>query len=159
MMISIGKALWYPWFIQKYFTVVKVKGLSGSYLVWILLETVYVIPLELKGARLPLGRQSIVSATHLRIGYWCLTYMYTQEKVILWRRQVMQPPSFRDQGILHSAVNRQKAVTAYLKVIYHTLYSMNNFVTNKSKLPQDGAQVFPYMGWLAIMWPSVRVTW
>ena len=23
---------------------------------------------------------------------------------------------------------------------------MNNFVTNKSKLPQDGAQVFPYMG-------------
>ena len=33
-----------------------------------------------------------------------------------------------------------------LKVIYHLLYSMNNFVTNKSKLPQDGAQVFPYMG-------------
>ena len=35
-----------------------------------------------------------------------------------------------------------------LKVIYHPLYSMNNFVTNKSKLPQDVAQVFPYMGWL-----------
>ena len=34
----------------------------------------------------------------------------------------------------------------YLKVIHHHLYSMNNFVTNKSKLPQDGAQVFPYMG-------------
>ena len=33
-----------------------------------------------------------------------------------------------------------------LKVIYYPLYSMNNFVTNKSKLPQDGAQVFPYMG-------------
>ena len=32
------------------------------------------------------------------------------------------------------------------------LYSMNKFVTNKSKLPQDGAQVFPYMGWLAIKW-------
>ena len=47
----------------------------------------------------------------------------------------------------------------YLKVIYHPLYSMNKFVTNKSKLPQDGAQVFPYMGWLAIMWPSERVTW
>ena len=45
-----------------------------------------------------------------------------------------------------------------LKVIYHPLYSMNKFVTNKSKLPQDGAQVFPYMGWLAIMWPSERVT-
>ena len=33
-----------------------------------------------------------------------------------------------------------------LKVIYHPLYSMNKFVTNKSKLPQDGAQVFPFMG-------------
>ena len=33
-----------------------------------------------------------------------------------------------------------------LKVIYHPLYSMNKFVTNKSKLPQDGAQLFPYMG-------------
>ena len=33
-----------------------------------------------------------------------------------------------------------------LKVINHPLYSMNKFVTNKSKLPQDGAQVFPYMG-------------
>ena len=36
--------------------------------------------------------------------------------------------------------------TTWLKVIYHPLYIMNNFVTNKSKLPQDGAQVFPYMG-------------
>ena len=33
-----------------------------------------------------------------------------------------------------------------LKVIYHPLYSMNNIVTNKSKLPQDGAHVFPNMG-------------
>ena len=33
-----------------------------------------------------------------------------------------------------------------LKVIYQPLYSMNNFVPDKSKLPQDGAQVFPYMG-------------
>ena len=33
-----------------------------------------------------------------------------------------------------------------LKVIYHPYYSMNNFVINKSKLPQDGAQVFTYMG-------------
>ena len=32
-----------------------------------------------------------------------------------------------------------------LKVTYHSLYSMNKFVTNKSKLPHDGAQVFPYM--------------
>ena len=37
-------------------------------------------------------------------------------------------------------------IDAVLKVIYHLLYSMNNFVTNKPKLPQDGAQVFPYMG-------------
>ena len=37
-------------------------------------------------------------------------------------------------------------VTPLLKVIYHPLNSMNNFVTNKSKSPQDGAQVFPYMG-------------
>ena len=36
--------------------------------------------------------------------------------------------------------------TSILKVIYHPLYSMSNFVTNKSKLPQVGAQVFPYMG-------------
>ena len=38
-----------------------------------------------------------------------------------------------------------------LKVTYHPLYGMNKFVTNKSKLPQDRAQVFPYMGWLAII--------
>ena len=39
-----------------------------------------------------------------------------------------------------------KTFTMILKVIYHPLYSMNKFVTNKSKLPQDGTQVFPYMG-------------
>ena len=33
-----------------------------------------------------------------------------------------------------------------LKVTYHPLYCMNKFVTNKSKLPQDGAQLSPYMG-------------
>ena len=55
-----------------------------------------------------------------------------------------------------------KSLTGFsltLKVIYHPIYSMNKFVTNKAKLSQDGAQVFPYMGWLAIMWPSERVTW
>ena len=36
--------------------------------------------------------------------------------------------------------------TLILKVIYHPLCSMNTFVTNKPKLSQDGAQVFPYMG-------------
>ena len=35
---------------------------------------------------------------------------------------------------------------ASLKVTYHPVYGMNNFVTNTSKLPQDGAQLFPYMG-------------
>ena len=39
-----------------------------------------------------------------------------------------------------------KNETSCLKVTYHPLYSMKKFVTNKSKLPQDGAQVFPYMG-------------
>ena len=33
-----------------------------------------------------------------------------------------------------------------LKVIYYPLYSMNKFVTNKQKLLQDGAQMFPHMG-------------
>ena len=37
-----------------------------------------------------------------------------------------------------------------LKVIYHSLYSMNNFVTNKSKLPRDGAQGLLIWGdWLS----------
>ena len=47
------------------------------------------------------------------------------------------------QGDFHGAALSIKMI---LKVIYHPLYSMNKFVTNKSKLPQDGAQVFPYMG-------------
>ena len=47
----------------------------------------------------------------------------------------------------HLKLDSAPAIPA-LKVIYHSLYSMNNVVTNKSKLPQDGAQVFPYMGWL-----------
>ena len=42
-------------------------------------------------------------------------------------------------------INESDSITV-LKVIYHRLYSMNKFVTNKSKSPQDGAQVFPYMG-------------
>ena len=50
-------------------------------------------------------------------------------------------------------------VDEHSKVIYQPLYSKINFVTNKSKLPQDGAQVFPYMGWLAIMWPSEKASW
>ena len=37
-----------------------------------------------------------------------------------------------------------------LKVIYHPLYSMNNFVTNKSKLPQMGHKCFLIWGdWLS----------
>ena len=49
------------------------------------------------------------------------------------------------------AIYTNKIQLDILKVIYHPLYmlySMNNFVTNKSKLPQDGAQLFiPYKGW------------
>ena len=49
--------------------------------------------------------------------------------------------------VLFSAVYDSDDFTWHtLKVTYHPLYSMNKFVTNKSKLPQDGAQVFPYMG-------------
>ena len=33
-----------------------------------------------------------------------------------------------------------------LGLTYHPLYRMNKFVTNTSKSPRDGAQVFPYMG-------------
>ena len=41
----------------------------------------------------------------------------------------------------------------YLKVTYHPLYSMNKFVTNKSKLPQDEAQVFPCLiGYHVTLW-------
>ena len=43
-------------------------------------------------------------------------------------------------------VGMTRTKTINLKVIYHPLYSMNKFVTNKSKLSQDGVQVFPYMG-------------
>ena len=49
--------------------------------------------------------------------------------------------------ILHVSVPcEHNSLHVLLKVTYHPLYSMNTFVTNKSKLPQDGAQVFPYMG-------------
>ena len=38
-----------------------------------------------------------------------------------------------------------------ISVIYHPLYSMNKFVTNKAKLPQDGAQVFHVTLWAGHM--------
>ena len=44
------------------------------------------------------------------------------------------------------SITFDNCVSGDLKVIYHPLYSMNNFVTHKSKLPQEGAQVFSYMG-------------
>ena len=44
--------------------------------------------------------------------------------------------------------------SSVLNVIYHPVYSMNNFVTSKSMLPEDGAQLIPYIVWLTIMWPS-----
>ena len=53
----------------------------------------------------------------------------------------------RPFAVVVDASRPQSIVLVYLlKVIYQHLYSMNNFVTNKSKLPQDGAQVSPYMG-------------
>ena len=68
-------------------------------------------------------------------------YLYSDDKtlntIIIMLGRLMQQ---KDVTLTCSSTFR------HLKVIYHPLYSMNNFVTNKSKLPQDGAQVFPYMG-------------
>ena len=51
------------------------------------------------------------------------------------------PPRYKYYG----SVKHNDLAAIRLKVIYHPLYGMNNFVRNKSKLPQDGTQVFPYM--------------
>ena len=53
-------------------------------------------------------------------------------------------PPLEAMGVGYSEKKLQ--VDEHSKVIFHPLYSKINFVTNKSKLPQDGAQVFPYMG-------------
>ena len=62
-------------------------------------------------------------------------------------RIVSNDTTYRPRHILNNDWQSKSAVryviNAHLKVIYHPLYSMNNFVTNKAKLPQDGAQVFP----------------
>ena len=71
----------------------------------------------------------------------CVTYKHPYQEVY-W------PYTYKQRKCLQFII---------LKVIYHSLYSMINFVTNKYKLPQDGAQVFPYMGWLAIMWPTQTI--
>ena len=55
-------------------------------------------------------------------------------------------PTVHVPFLMRSASVHWSSLTVVLKVIYHPLYSMNKFVTNKSKLPQDGAHVFPYMG-------------
>ena len=54
-------------------------------------------------------------------------------------------PFFKFFKLVHisSSVN---TAFSMVNVIYHHLYNINKFVTNKSKLSQDGAQVFPYMG-------------
>ena len=52
----------------------------------------------------------------------------------------------RGKSIKKDWVNVCMSQKLKLKVTYHPLYSMTKFVTNKSKLPQDGTQVFPYMG-------------
>ena len=74
---------------------------------------------------------------------WCLPYSMS----IGWELTEKSTHNLRYRLVLTHSI-------AVLKVIYHPLYSMNNFVTDKSKLPQDGAQVFTYLGWLAIMWPT-----
>ena len=54
----------------------------------------------------------------------------------------------------------------FLKVIYHPLYSMNNYVLiwgdwlSCDPLRESHDSKSPHIwGWLAIMWPSQRVTW
>ena len=97
------------------------------------------------GVILETARQSVV----------CLhvyTYMYenlTQPYVNVNRRwcNVSPTPLFNpySAGIDFRRQNLTSVDVRFwrLKVIYHPLYTMNNFVTDKSKLPQDGAQVFP----------------
>ena len=52
-------------------------------------------------------------------------------------------------GIMH--LRRDLSTSLHIiKVIYHPLYSMINFVTNKSKLPQNGHKCFLIWGdWLS----------
>ena len=89
-----------------------------------------------------------LKGVHLSVAAW-------SDKHSLQVEGLLYIPLILPSHILTYVVNISKY---QLKVNYHPLYSMNNFVTDTSKLPQDGAQVFPYMGWLAIMWPSERVT-
>ena len=69
-------------------------------------------------------------------------------ETLLWPgifpKQGQAPPTavYNPRGILGPIPLR----ILNLKVTYHPLYFMNEFVTDKSKLPQDGAHVFPYMG-------------
>ena len=54
----------------------------------------------------------------------------------------------QDTSIHHLIYQAQS--TDLASVIYHPLYSMNNFVTKKSKLPQDGHKCFFIWGdWLS----------
>ena len=64
---------------------------------------------------------------------------------------------------LNSSINvrrNQTDLKITLMVTYHLFYGMNKFVTNKSKLPQDGAQIVSLYGVIgyhvthvrAIMW-------
>ena len=50
--------------------------------------------------------------------------------------------AFSERGVDEPQGRGCRIRSHILKVIYHPLYSMNNFVKNKSKLPQDGAQQF-----------------
>ena len=56
-------------------------------------------------------------------------------------KPISRSPKTHLYVILKQVMTCYVATDKYLKVIYHSLYSMNNFVTNKSKLPQDMAQV------------------
>ena len=56
---------------------------------------------------------------------------------ILFKQTIIQP--LEDVG---RGSETQLRVDGYLKVINHPLYSMNEFVTNKLKLPKMGHKCF-----------------
>ena len=79
---------------------------------------------------------------------------YLDDHIHLYEMRVGHHKEMTDCTLLDIAISQEKHFRNFsystekvpssilvLKVTYHPLYSMNKFVTNKSKLPQDWAQV------------------
>ena len=150
--VSQRKAFWLD--INPYAVCVQNSGLIPQYR----LKLPIFSPRHISGSFISSPNTIIVSPWTQTIGT-LFVGLLSQNKDKLWKQLIKcqrSEHSLRSPGGWNDVCATHLSDT--LKVIYHPLYSMNNFVTNKSKLPQDGAQVFPYMGWLAIMWPFERVT-